>query len=224
MTTTPRRGFARALTGCALGTALLLAAPLAASAHVGISPEEVPRGGSAVVTFSFTHGCEHSPTTSLRIEVPNGLDSVSPTADANWLIAVEHRANGLVSAVTYTAVQPVASELRGAVSMAVRISRDAPDSLVFPVVQTCQAGVHRWTDIAAEGQDPHELDSPAPVLRIVDAPTTDHHVGHGEGSGSTASEGPDAASVLTWGLIAANLAISLAALTVALRTARRSRT
>ena len=34
--------------------------------------------------------------------------------------------------------------------------------LAFPVVQTCAKGETAWVDLAAEGQDPEELEAPAP--------------------------------------------------------------
>lgn len=215
----------RIVTGALLGTGLALAAPLAASAHIGVSPEEAPRGASSVLTFAFTHGCDHSPTTGLRFEMPEGLASVSPTADANWDIAIERRDNGLVSVVTYTAIAPIPDELRGAVSMAVRIAEDAPDTLAFPVVQTCADGTAEWTELAAEGQDPHDLDAPAPVLAVADGGSG--HAAHGDrgsahGTGEHASESDAAASVVPWILSGTALAVSLAALGTALR-ARRSR-
>ena len=40
--------------------------------------------------------------------------------------------------------------------------------LSFPIVQECTQGVHRWIEIPAEGQDPDELDEPAPQLTIIE--------------------------------------------------------
>ncbi|MGO2051134.1 MAG: DUF1775 domain-containing protein, partial [Microbacterium sp.] len=105
----------------ALAAGLVLAAPAAAQAHVGVSPDNVTPEGSAVLTFSFTHGCEDSPTTALRVTMPEGLTSVSPTIDATWDVAVERADNGLVSIVTYTAAEPIPHDLRGEVTMAVSL-------------------------------------------------------------------------------------------------------
>lgn len=109
----------------ALAAGIVLAAPAAAQAHVGVTPDAVEPGGSTVLTFSFTHGCEESPTTALRITMPEGLASVSPTVDSNWTIAVERADNGLVSAVTYTAIAPIPSGSQGTASMAVQLAEDA---------------------------------------------------------------------------------------------------
>lgn len=150
----------------AIAAGIVLAAPAAAQAHVGVTPDAVEPGASTVLTFSFTHGCEDSPTTSLRITMPEGLASVSPTIDSNWNIGIEHADNGLVSAVTYTAVTPIPRGLQGTASMAVQLEEDAAESLAFPVEQQCESGVNEWVEIAENGADPHDLESPAPVVTV----------------------------------------------------------
>ncbi len=39
-------------------------------------------------------------------------------------------------------------------------------TLYFPVTQTCETGSVTWNEIAADGQDPHALKAPAPLLRL----------------------------------------------------------
>ncbi|MGO2747432.1 YcnI family copper-binding membrane protein [Microbacterium sp.] len=210
----------------ALAAGLVLAAPAAAQAHVGVSPDAVEPEGSAVLTFSFTHGCENSPTTALRITMPEGLTSVSPTVDAMWDVAVERADNGLVSAVTYTAATPVAHDLRGAVTMAVRLGEDAPESLVFPVEQQCETGTNEWVEIAEDGQDPHALDSPAPVVTVTDATDNGSDAGHGEhaegAESDAAQETAGPASGIGIALGSAGLLAGVAALVIAIRASRRA--
>ncbi|KDA04838.1 hypothetical protein DC31_04805 [Microbacterium sp. CH12i] len=215
----PRRGVAAAV----LAAGFVLAAPLAASAHVGVSPDAIEPGGSAVLTFSFSHGCEESPTTALRITMPDGLASVSPTVDSLWDIAVERADNGLVSAVTYTATSPIPGGLRGAASMAVTLGEDAPDALAFPVEQQCETGMNEWVEIAEDGADPHDLDSPAPVVTVAAAGSDTADAGHGEHSDmpqSTPAE--ESASPVGTILGGAGLVAGLAGLVVAVLAYRRS--
>lgn len=171
--TTTRRNVTAGIVG---GAILALAIPAMASAHVSVSPDELAAGDHGVLTFSFAHGCENSPTTSLRVTMPEGLASVAPTMDSDWTIDIEKGEDGLVSAVTYTAVAPVPNELRGAVSMSVGLDESTPDSLAFPVIQTCVEGSTEWTQLAENGEDPHSLDAPAPVVEVVAASAD----GHGE--------------------------------------------
>lgn len=204
----------------ALAAGIVLAAPTASQAHVGVSPDAVEPGGSAVLTFSFTHGCEESPTTALRITMPDGLASVSPTFDSNWNIAVERADNGLVSAITYTAVSPIPSGLQGAVSMAVQVGEDASESLAFPVQQQCESGINDWVELAEAGTDPHDLDSPAPIVSIAAGDASSAASEHAEHTG--AQTPPVQASSTGIILGGAGLLTGLTALCVAVLAYRRS--
>ncbi|MEJ1921452.1 YcnI family copper-binding membrane protein [Microbacterium sp. KHB019] len=210
----------------ALAAGLVLVPAAAAQAHVGVTPDTVTPEGSAVLTFSFTHGCENSPTAALRITMPEGLTSVSPTIDAMWDIDVERADNGLVSAVTYTATEPVAHDLRGAVTMAVRVGEDAPETLAFPVEQRCETGVNEWVEIADEGQDPHDLESPAPVVTVTDAGSETGHGDHAQTTDAGAeatTDTADPAPAVGIVLGSAGLLAGFAALVIAVRASRRAK-
>lgn len=219
-TSTTRRNLTAGLVG---GAILALAIPAMASAHVGVSPDELTAGDHGVLTFSFAHGCDNSPTTSLKITMPEGLASVAPTMDSDWTIDIDRGDDGLVSAVTYTAVTPVPNELRGAVSMSVGLDDSTPDSLAFPVVQTCVEGSTEWTQLAEDGEDPHSLDAPAPVVAVVAAAGE----AHGEHSEAAETGGSDAANdggtpdALGTALGAGGLIAGLAALVVSVLAFRR---
>lgn len=217
----PRPAVLRLAAGVLGGAALAVAVPLMAGAHVGVSPDELAAGDHGVLTFSFSHGCENSPTTALRITMPEGLASVSPTMDSDWNIQVERGDDGLVSVVTYTAVAPVPTELRGAVSMGVGLDENTPDTLAFPVVQECVEGSTEWTQLAEKGEDPHSLDAPAPVVSVTAAGAD----GHGEHAESdTAAEAATPARVsdpLGVALGAGGLLAGFAALVVAILAYRR---
>lgn len=215
----------------ALAVGLVVAAPAAAQAHVGVSPDTLGPEDSAVLTFSFTHGCDDSPTTALRITMPEGLTSVSPTVDALWGVAVDRADNGLVSAVTYTATTPIPHDLRGAVTMAVRLGEDAPEQLAFPVEQQCETGATEWVEIAEDGQDPHDLESPAPVVTVSDAAGGEQSSGgehssaaehEGEPTESAAADTAGPTAVVGVALGAAGLLAGVVALVIAVRTSRRS--
>lgn len=220
---TPRRPRTAGITaGVVGGVVLALAVPAMASAHVSVSPDELVAGDHGVLTFSFAHGCENSPTTALRITMPEGLASVAPTMDSDWAIDVERGDDGLVSAVTYTAATPVPTDLRGAVSMSVGLDEKSPETLVFPVVQTCVEGSTEWTQIAADGEDPHSLDAPAPVVTVEDAEGGEHG---GHGTADAAAEETEATAnasdPLPVVLGAGGLAAGLAALVVSVLAYRR---
>ncbi|MFC7943373.1 YcnI family protein [Microbacterium sp. JAI119] len=210
-----------ATTGLVGGLALAVTAPLMAGAHVGVSPDELAAGDHGVLTFSFSHGCENSPTTALRITMPEGLASVSPTMDSDWDIQVERGDDGLVSAVTYTAVAPVPTDLRGAVSMGVGLDEDTPETLAFPVVQTCVEGATEWTQLAENGEDPHSLDAPAPVVSVTAAAADGHGEHAGSDAAAEASSPATASDPLGVALGAGGLLAGFAGLVVAIVAYRR---
>ena len=219
--TTRTRRTTLATAGILGGAVLALAVPSLASAHVGVSPDELVAGDHGVLTFSFSHGCENSPTTALRITMPEGLASVAPTLDGDWSIQVERGDDGLVSAVTYTALAPVPTDLRGAVSMSVSLDENTPDTLAFRVVQECVEGATEWTQLAENGEDPHSLDAPAPVVSVIAAAAD----GHGEHDAPAAADDTTTASAsdpVGIALGAGGLVAGIAALVVAVLAYRRS--
>lgn len=224
-----RRRGALVAGGGVLAAALVLAAPLAASAHVGVTPGDASAGTSTVLTFSFSHGCDDSPTTALVFDVPEGVQSVYPTLTPGWTITTEQGANESISQVTYTADEPVPSGIRATLDLSVLFTEDvAETSVAFPVTQVCETGETAWTEVAEEGVDPETLESPAPIV-AVGAMSTEGEHGHG-GSESSAAEHGDAASasdsteVAPIVLGSLGLALGAVALVVSVLAFRRTRT
>jgi len=233
---TPARSRARRFTlplvGAAAGIALAVAAPLAASAHVTVTPDSATAGRSGVLTFAFSHGCDGSPTTAFQIEMPDGITSVTPTITPGWTIDVERGGtdhDGLVQSVTYTAQAPVPSGYRAAVELSVGFAEDtAGETLAFPVTQVCEEGEVAWAEVAEDGVDPHSLDAPAPLVTVAAADEGDGD-GSGHGSAVAAARETDAAaaapapSAAPLVLGAAGLAAGVAALAVSLVALARTR-
>jgi len=221
MSHTLRRGVLAA----ALAGAFILAVPAAASAHVGVSPDHIPAGESTLLTFSFSHGCGDSPTTALRVTMPEGIGGAWPTFDSDWSADIEKTASGGVSAVTFTAAKPVPHGLRGMVGLTVITDKHAADQLVFPVEQRCVTGTNEWTQIAKDGEDPHSLDAPAPVVSLTDEGDADGAgTGHGDHADTTsadAGEDGSTASALPLILGGGGLAVGIAALVLAIGAYRR---
>lgn len=174
--------------GLAAGAVLALTAvPVAASAHVTVTPSGTAAGSYTVLTFAFSHGCEGSPTTALTFDIPESIDSVSPTLNPNY--AIEKVADGDRTAqVVYTAITPVEDGFRDTIELSVRLPDDAAgETLEFPVLQTCEVGVTNWNQVAEEGEE--EPESPAPTIVVTEA-TGDEH-GHGATTENAADEHGD---------------------------------
>lgn len=216
-----RLGIAAASTALAAG---LVLAPIAASAHVTVTPDAPVAGGHDVLTFAFGHGCDGSPTTALRIDMPEGLDAVTPTIEPGWTIDVERsESNGLVTQVTYTADEPVPDDRRAALELGVQYAADAPATLAFPVEQVCAEGTTAWSEVVAEGEDPHSVDHPAPTVTLAPADDAGGHAAHAGAAGDEAAAAPaSAADSLPTALGAGGLVAGLAALVVAIVAWRRA--
>jgi len=169
--------------GLTAGAALALAAPLAANAHVGVTPSDTAAGSYSVLTFAFSHGCDGSPTTALTFDLPEEIESVSPTLHPNWTI--EKVADGDRTAqVVYTAITPVEDGYRDTIELSVLLPEDAVgETLAFPVLQSCAEGETNWNQLAEDGGE--EPESPAPTIVVTEASGDGH--GHGasaEGAGA----------------------------------------
>ncbi|QEW01195.1 DUF1775 domain-containing protein [Microbacterium caowuchunii] len=195
MNTLPSRPRRRLLTGLLLGGGLALAAPMAASAHIHVTPDAAAAGAASSLTFSFSHGCEQSPTTALVVTIPDGVTNVLPLADAAWTVDRDVTETGRTTSVTYTAVTPIDTGLKGQVGMDVRFAEElAGEEVAFPVVQQCAEGEAAWTEVAEPGAEEPEF--PAAVVAVGEptASSDEHgsHGSHGE-DGAHAADGQDAA-------------------------------
>ncbi|NEE03859.1 YcnI family protein [Phytoactinopolyspora halotolerans] len=183
MSTRARRT-ALALAGA---SALVFGGAAIAGAHVTVSPEEASAGSYTVLTFSVPHGCDGSATTEVAIDIPDAVAGVTPTLNPNWDVELlkddGSPAEGEpASRIVYTAHEPLPDDLRDAFELSVAMPDQAGETLAFPVIQTCEQGQTAWDEIPEDGQDPHELERPAPTVVVVEA-EDDGHGGASDGSG-----------------------------------------
>ncbi|MCW5953346.1 MAG: YcnI family protein [Propionibacteriaceae bacterium] len=222
MTAMRRKGLLAVATAAA-AAALALGLPTAAWAHVGVSGSSTAAGSSTLLTFAFSHGCGDSPTTRVAIQIPEGINAVAPSVNPGWTVekvtasldtpvadAHGNQANERVSQVVYTAKEPVPDGLRDAFVLSLTLPEDAAGrTLAFPTVQSCTVGENAWIELPAEGQDPHDLESPAPTLSVTEAVASDHGAGH-ETTAAGAEQNPlilVTLMVATLGLLTGGLAL-----------------
>ena len=224
------------------GVALVLAAPLAASAHVDIEPNTAEAGASSRFTFSALN---ESLASTIKVEVQMPTDTPIITATSlptpGWTTTIireeletpvkigEADVAEAVTRIVFEA-EP-GNGIRPGEFQEWRVSMSPiPDagSVIFPSIQTYDDGeVVEWTATAEEIEADATL-KPAPVLFINDEPIADSHGGaKGEHSEEEAAE-PSAAStaVDTVGaaLGVAALVLSAIALTLSIVLYRRGRT
>lgn len=212
------------LIGAATGLVLAVGVPLAASAHVHVDPGTASAGSTATLTFASSHGCDGSPTTAFVFDIPEGVGNATPVAQGGWTISRELGADGVATQITYTADAPIEDGIKTTIAIDALFDESAADtSIAFPVTQLCVEGENAWTEIAEEGQDPHELESPAPVVEIGpvaeagDGPSeADDHGDHEEGADAAAAASSGSADPVARWLAAGGLVAGLAALVVVL--------
>lgn len=182
------------VSGAALlgSAALALGGATAANAHVSIAEGSVEAGAYAILTFGVPHGCDGSPTTRVAIQIPEGINSITPTRNAFYTVEkvmenldtpiTDSHGNEVtqrVAQVVYTAATPLPSDQRDAFELSLQIPADAADTtLYFPTVQTCEQGETAWVQIPEGGQDAHALDAPSPSVAVIAGSAHGHGHGH----------------------------------------------
>ena len=159
--------------------ALLALSAMPASAHVVLQNATASPGTSYKAVLSVPHGCDGSATTKLSLQVPEGLIAVKPMAKPGWTIDVTKGKyersysfmHGMTVSegakqITWTGRLEDAFVDEFAFAGFVADTLKDGDVLVLPTVQECDKGIERWVEIAAAGQAPHSLKSPAPLLKI----------------------------------------------------------
>lgn len=163
----------------------------AASAHVSVTPNDTAAGAYSLATFSTSHGCDGSPTTSMTITLPQELDDATPTVNPNWTISktmqkldtprtLENgsKVSERTESITYTAKTPLADHMRDTFTLSMQLPDAAGTTLNFPTLQKCESGQTDWKEIPAEGADHDSVDSPAPAFAVTAAVADDGHGGH----------------------------------------------
>ncbi len=165
----------------ALAGALTLALAGPAAAHITADPGEAPADSYATLDFGVGHGCEDSPTTRVRIQIPPSVPSVTPRRSPFWDISTKEGRKDPVelhgeeitrgtSEVAFTAKQPLDPHQLDVLTLSVKLpAGNAGDTVHFPAIQECAKGQTRWIQIPAAGESEEDLESPAPAVVLTAA-------------------------------------------------------
>jgi periplasmic copper chaperone A len=171
-----------------------------AGAHITANPGEAPSDSYATVSFQVPHGCEESPTTQVRIQIPPSVPSATPSVHPLWDVATKEGKKDKVelhgetitrgvSEVTYTAKQPLPPDRLDLFAMSVKLpAGEVGESVYFPTIQRCEQGQTRWIQIPAEGESAEELDEPAPAVVLTAAEGSHGGAASEEESGQGAAQ------------------------------------
>lgn len=166
------RGFLLGLAGAAIATTSL--------AHVTLETRQAPAGANFKAVLRVSHGCEGSPTTALRVKIPEGIIAVKPMPKPGWTLEM---VKGKYAKTYEGSEKQKISE--GVVELAWsggKLPDDNYDEFVFrafvtadlpagqavylPIVQQCEKGVHRWIEIPAAGKSTDDYPEPAAELMV----------------------------------------------------------
>lgn len=178
------------LSAIALITALSPATFItSANAHATFDIKEATVNTYQRLAVRIGHGCDGQPTQKVSITIPEGIISVKPMPKAGWELetitgdyAVEYENHGRKITSGVKQIIWSGSELNDGhydefVFRARFTDGLSEDKKVFiPVVQNCADAELSWSEIPADGQDPHDLKRPAPGVMIKAA--ADEHAGH----------------------------------------------
>jgi periplasmic copper chaperone A len=218
-----------AVVGTAAAAAVLLLA-VPALAHITITPDSVPAGTAAVLTFHVPNEEAHANTTQVDMQIPttHPIAQLLVKPVPGWKISVravtlakpvvtdDGQFTQAVSEVIWSGGQIVPGQFQDFTVSADPLPQGV-SQMVFKAIQTYSNGdVVRWIDLAQPGQP--EPDHPAPVLALTTGAAT--------ASGKTTTTATAAGSVTDGtarALAIAGLLVGLLAGLLALAVAGRAR-
>lgn len=161
----------------ALAAASLFLMPAMVSAHVTLDAGEAPAGGFFRAVLRVPHGCDGSPTTGIRVQIPDDVLQAKPMPKPGWQLTVKKEK--LKQPYNWYGTQ-VTEDVReiswsgGNLDDAfydefifrVKMPEKEGQVLRFPVIQTCAKGQSKWIEIPAAGADEDSVEFPAPTLTL----------------------------------------------------------
>lgn len=177
----------RALLGTCV--ALALAAPVA-QAHVVLQDGAAAASSNYRATLRVGHGCDGSPTTSLRVLIPAGFNGAQPMPKPGWSLRVQsgplakpYEQHGKTIREGVVSIEWTANGPENALPAAyydefvLRGTTPAQAGpLWFKVLQSCEKGSIDWSETPAKGTRTDGLKSPAALLEVLDVqPAAGHH-------------------------------------------------
>lgn len=147
--------------------------------HAFILQPEAPAGGYQLIELGIPHGCLSSPTTSVRIKIPDGITLVRPEGKTGWKLTYTSRKLATpLEMPDGTRLTEVADEVVWSggkladleferFNLLVKLPATPGVALYFKTIQQCEKGEHRWVEVPAPTRALGTLKSPAPHINLV---------------------------------------------------------
>jgi uncharacterized protein YcnI len=162
-----------------IATAAVVLSAAPAFAHITLEQREATIGAPVKLTFRVPHGCGQSPTTKVRLRIPDGVIAVKPMPKPGWTLDLVEGPYDKTYAYFHGAkLSQGVKEVSWSGNLPDKYYDEfvingfigdgfAPGSMLyFPVVQECADGVHRWIEIPKASESSGSLQSPAPGLKL----------------------------------------------------------
>jgi periplasmic copper chaperone A len=174
-----------------LATGLTVAVAGPAHAHATFETDSAPAETTINATLQVPHGCDGKATTEVRVQLPEGFVFAKPQPKPGWeleIIKGDYRKT-YDDHGTKVSSGPLEIRWKGGnlpdehydtfVMRGKLAGFDKETVLTFPTTQLCGAdGKVVWDQVAAEGQDAHSLEHPAPTITVTMATGGDEHSAH----------------------------------------------
>jgi len=147
-------------------------------AHATFATPHAAQGSTYIGVVNIGHGCAGEATLKVRVQIPEGMIAVKPVPKAGWTLETvtgpyENSYDYYGTTMTEGVKELIwTGELldahfdqfsfRGKMTDTFAVG----STVYFPVVQECANSAERWIEIPAEGQDPHDIEGPAPGVAI----------------------------------------------------------
>ena len=143
-----------------------------AGAHTILVEESAPADGYYRARFLVAHGCDTSPTHTVRIQIPQGVEFLSAWHKPGWNVhtvpspdAGNNDRTEPVKEVFWTGSKIPADEY-DYFEIQVKLPDEEGRVLYFKTLQICDEGDLRWIEIPEEGKSADDYESPAPSLTL----------------------------------------------------------
>lgn len=146
-------------------------------AHVVLEQRTTTPKASYKAVLKVGHGCDGSPTTLIRVSLPEGFGSAKPQPKAGWQIETKQVALATPYESHGRKVTHRVAEItwRGG-----RLEHDHYDEFVVmtqapekvgthyvPVLQQCEKGSYNWAEVPTGGKSRKDYKEPAAELEVV---------------------------------------------------------
>ncbi|MGJ8625779.1 MAG: YcnI family copper-binding membrane protein [Sulfitobacter sp.] len=154
--------------------------------HATLETQSAAVGSTYKGVMRIGHGCDGQATKTVSIKIPEGVISVKPMPKAGWHVETKIGAYAETHDYYGTPLSEGVREIIWTGSLedahydefvfrgSLVKSLEPGKTIYFPTLQTCADGTAEWVNIPAEGQDPHDMEGPAPGLALTEAGHAHH--------------------------------------------------